>query len=95
MIYKAYDKYSLREEFIAYDRDYYSYDGYQALIDIFDECGQDWELDVIAICCDFTEGDEEEIRANYSIPEDESVEDYLNDNTIAYKVTDGFLYQTF
>ena len=37
------------------DRDYFSYEGYQSLYDFFEECHEDWELDVIAICCDFSE----------------------------------------
>ena len=40
-------------------RDYYSYEGYKALYeyltDLSEDLGQPYELDVIAICCDFTE----------------------------------------
>ena len=38
-----------------YDRDYYSLDGYEALLMFYDEIDEDMELDVIAICGDCTE----------------------------------------
>lgn len=48
-----------RNSFKDYDRDNYTYEGYEALYNWFeeyDECsGSETELDVIAICCDFTE----------------------------------------
>lgn len=47
----------LRERFKAYDRDYYSIYGYEALLDFYNEIDEDWELDVIAICGDWTEYD--------------------------------------
>ena len=81
MLYKSLNKYELQNEFIAYDRDYFSLEGYEAILEMFEDLGNDSELDVIAICCDFSEDDEEDIRNDYNIPEDEEVEDYLNDNT--------------
>ena len=59
----------LREEFISMNRDYYSYYGYEALIDLFEECdnGQPTELDVIAICCDFEESYPADIAEDYGI----------------------------
>lgn len=46
-----------------------------------EETGEKIELDVIAICCDFTEMTEAEIRENYSLDADEDVEEYLSYNT--------------
>ena len=43
--------------------------------------GEHVELDVIAICCDFTEMTESEIREDYSLDIDEDVEEYLSYNT--------------
>lgn len=56
MLYKTIDTpYELRKEFESYGRDYYSDDGYRFLLDYYgDEC-EDAELDVVAICCDWTE----------------------------------------
>lgn len=45
----------LRKEFVDYERDYYSIDGYEALLNFYDEIDEDMEVDVIAICCECTE----------------------------------------
>ena len=45
----------LRKEFVDYDRDYYSLDGYDALLNFYDEIDENMELDVIAICEECTE----------------------------------------
>lgn len=37
------------------DRDYYSMDGYAALLSFYDEIDENMELDVIAICCEWNE----------------------------------------
>jgi hypothetical protein len=54
--------------------DNFSYDGLKVLYDWFedldDDCGTETELDVIAICCEFSEADDDEIIANYGL-EDE------------------------
>ncbi len=59
-----------RDEFTDYGRsDQFSYDGlkalYEYLEDFYESSGEEFELDVIALCCEFTEYD--------------SIEDYLND----------------
>jgi len=53
-------KQSFRDAFVRYGRgDQFSYDGLSALFDYLEElddgCGEEMELDVIALCCDFTE----------------------------------------
>ena len=45
----------LYNEFKDHDRDYYSYEGYEALLNYYDEIDPDMELDVIGICCQCTE----------------------------------------
>ena len=50
-----FDEYDLRKEFVDYDRDYYSLDGYEALLNFYDEIDEDIEVDVITICGDCTE----------------------------------------
>jgi hypothetical protein len=95
------DKYDLQREFRDWDRDYYSLDGYEALIEMFECMGENWELDVIAICCDFTEAELDDIRADYDLSEDEypdsdDVLDYLNYRTYAVELDNGcILYQAF
>ena len=94
---------ALREQFIAYDRDDFSLRGYEALIDLFD--GDDIELDVVAICCDFSEQDFKTIARENRIDlsecdgEDEQIEavaEYLNSTTWSQSTTPGhFIYQNF
>ena len=57
------------------------------LEDLEQDCGEELELDVIALCCDYSVDTVEEIAANYSITVEDgedlrdAVLDYLNDNT--------------
>lgn len=83
-------------------KDQFSYDALGQLFEYLEECDPDYDLDVIALCCDYCEDSAENIAASYSIecddPEDlESVvEDYLNEHTFLIgKTTEGFLYQVF
>ena len=55
------------------------------------DTGEEQELDVIALCCDFTESTYEEVMKDYSLADEEflndedrpqAVIDYLNDVTI-------------
>lgn len=100
---KTFDKYDLQNEFAKMDRDYFSLDGYQALIDLFDETGTNMELDVIAICCEFTENEPVDIRENYSNIDDirdadetSDLLDALNYYTIAILLNNGnILYADF
>ena len=108
---KELDKYDLQNEFKAYDRDYFSLDGYQALLDLFEECdcGRNTNLDVIAICCDFTEADPADIVSDYENidriaecrDEDGDIDlselmDALNYYTYAVELDNGsILYQDF
>lgn len=48
-------EFQLAEIFRKWDRDYYSVDGYAALLDYYDGIDPDMELDVIGICGDCTE----------------------------------------
>lgn len=70
-----------------------------------EDTGQPYELDVIALCCEFAEDAVEDIAENYSIDltdaldEDEQrgvVREYLEENTfIVGETDDGFVYQSF
>lgn len=80
----------LRDEFRQYGRyDQFSYIAYQWIFDYFEEFDST-KLDVIAICCEFSEDSFEDVAEIYSIDisecedEDEvrdAVLDYLNENT--------------
>lgn len=82
------------DAFHRYDR--YAQFGYDALVSLFDymeqiesDCGEEMELDVIALCCDYSVESVSNIASNYSIDidgmdDDEAraaVLEYLQDNT--------------
>lgn len=88
---------------------HFSYEGKQTLFDWLEmfeeETGQEMELDVIALCCEFVEADWQVIADNYNIEmpgceDDEEreavVEEYLNNNTmLCGSVCGGFVYAAF
>lgn len=45
----------MKAKFVALDRDYYTYDGLEALLDYYNEIDENMEFDPIAICCGCTE----------------------------------------
>lgn len=57
----------------------FSYDGLGILFEYLEEveesCGEEFELDVIGLCCDFAESDWETIAQDYSIEFDEDADD--------------------
>lgn len=99
------------EAFRKMDRmDNFSIDGlkalYEFLEDMSQDTGKDYKLDVIALCCDFSEESVENIVSNYSIDVEEDAEDYkdyveevveaLNNETFAIALDNGkILYQAF
>lgn len=102
--------YEFRDAFRDMERgNSFSYEGYQVLFDFLesyeDDTGQEIELDVIALCCEFNEDTPEEIAVNYDIDisecdDDEEIKEtvleYLNDNTMVCGDTDTtIVYQAF
>ena len=97
------------EAFRAYDRlDNFSFEALDLLFSYFEEyeesTGEEIELDVIAICCDFIEADTDDIIAEYRLDVEgldddeklEAVRDYLNDNTtLIGETASGFVYSVF
>ena len=63
----------------------FSYEGLGILFDALEDFeaggGEEMELDVICLCCDFSEQTESEIRDSYSLDEGQDVEQFLLDNT--------------
>ena len=78
-----------RDAFRAMDRHgYFSYEGMELLFDHLEECDPEMELDVIAICCDYSEDSPEDIVESYGIEYDtdepaasEAATAYLEANT--------------
>ncbi len=93
-----------RDAFRACGRaDQFSYEGLGALFEYLEEIdGGNYELDVIALCCDYSEDSPEDIAESYGIdlPEDqdeiehrEIVRDYLdNHTTVVGETPNGFIY---
>ena len=87
----------------------FSYEGLGVLFDYLEECeqdcGEEYELDVIALCCDFAEGSWQSIASDYRIEIDETeneeeqqeqVRQYLEDEGVLIgEVTGGFVYRQF
>lgn len=102
--------YDFREAFRTMDRaEQFSYEGLEVLFDYLEQyeedTGEELELDVVALCCEYCEDTVAEIAANYSIDltdcegEDEQTEvvcEYLENNgAFVGEVTGGFVYRAF
>lgn len=102
------NSYSFRQAFKDAGREsQFSYDALNALFDYFEQYEQDTgesiELDVIAICCEYTEEGFREIADGYNIEVEgdaealkDAVREYLEDNTNVVSEDGGvFVYQQF
>ena len=95
-----------RDAFYKMQRaDQFSYEGLEWLFDYCEELekdlGEDYELDVIALCCDFTQSTYEDINRDYKLDLNddnlhEGVIDYLEENTSIVNYDDAtVLFQQF
>lgn len=101
-MYTRISKYDFMEAFRNMDRyDQFGYEALSALFDYIEDVEQDTgveiDLDVIAICCDYTVSTLKEVRDAYDLDEDVAVLEYLMDNTVVVEEFDGgrVLYQNF
>lgn len=93
------------DAFMAIRPDNFTYEALRALYewheDLESETGESIELDVIAICCEWSESDIEDVRADYNLdiedyPEDDDVMQYLQDHTVVTGLDNGnYLYMQF
>lgn len=97
------------DAFHAHDRyDSFGYAGLRIIFDYLEQyeqdCNEEIELDVIAICCDYNIMAIEDIVSEYRIDvsdvDEDDVEqyvlDYLNDNTtVLGRCIDGVVFQCF
>jgi hypothetical protein len=60
----------------------FSYQALGLIFDYLDECDEQTELDPVAVCCEYSEMDADEVRSYYSIDDYADVVDYLTDNTV-------------
>ena len=95
------NQYQFRQAFHDCGRgNQFSYEGlsalYEYLIQFEDDMGQEIDLDVIALCCDYVEMTELEIREAYSLEDHESSTHYLENNTFIVGTTDKtVIFQNF
>lgn len=86
----------MKEMFVNYDRDYYSFSGLETLLNYYNEIDENMEFDPIAICCDCTEYGENAVCSfddlisdyGYKYP----VEEWLEDNALEENEFDNDLY---
>lgn len=106
-MHQSINEYQFRDAFRSMGRgDQFTYEGLNILFNWLEQyevdTGEKVELDVIALCCDFSEDSEDIIRGSYAdmIDEGEDIEDFLNDNSlvIGSHEMDGvkyYIYQQF
>lgn len=107
MIYSTIDNASqFRDAFHHANRaNQFSYEGLGLLFDYLNDCGSDVELDVIGICCEFSEEMPEDIAQAYDIDTEglsegqikDAVLSHLEDNTSVVGETSSgaFVYVQF
>jgi hypothetical protein len=108
-MYQLINKYQFRDAFTGDRKDTFSYEGLGALYDFLEEDGSSSdmgnELDVVAICCDFSEHTSAtECAKDYAFEpsedaDEETIEkealDFLQDNTMVIEFNGGVIIQNF
>jgi hypothetical protein len=95
-----------RNHFAAMDREHFSvmgrksqfsYEALNLLYDYLEENAEGYELDVIALCCEYSEDTARGIAEAYGLHEDEDVTAYLEEHTQVVGVTKAgtILYAQF
>jgi hypothetical protein len=99
MIYQTVTEYIFIKAFQDLRPNNFTYEGLQALYVYLEELSNDtgnFELDVIAICCEFTEMDIEELVEAYEGQYDDCVVEWLRDQTTVISVgEDRYIVQEF
>ena len=85
--------------------DQFSYEALDLLFDYLNDCESDIELDVVGICCEFSEDMPEAIADSYGIDTEglnegeivDAVMSYLDDHSVTVGITSSgaFVYQQF
>ena len=98
-MYQTIDFYDFHNAFIAFDRlDHFSPEGLRAVFDYLEtyekETGEKIELDVIAICCDFTEYESIQDAAKYcgydgDTGDERAMLEYIEEEHLFIKLDNG------
>ena len=91
--------YDFERAFKRYERENFSYDGLKALFSYLeeyeDDTGEEVELDVIALCCEFSEYDNLN-EYNESYNKDYKTIDEINEDTLLIKIDEKrFIIQEY
>ena len=104
------DIHDFRDAFKRMGRqDQFTYEGQKVLFDFLEqmeeETGEEAELDVIGLCCDFYESSPDEVADSYNVDlsdcaddaeKMERIEEYLSGETMVVGTTSGsIIYQAF
>ena len=82
-----------RDAFVHMGRkENFSYDGLGVLFDYLEEIDEDHELDVIALCCDFSEDTIENVLKEYGL---DSIEELQEKTTVLSVDDETIVYQGF
>jgi len=78
----------LKSLFVTYDRDYFSIEGCEKLIEIFEELseeiGKTFQVDIIALCCQYSEYDNmQDFKNDY--------DDIDIDNMVYYELSNNHI----
>ena len=94
MIYQELNVHQFRDAFYKMGRgEQFSYEALSELYDYFDDMCEDYELDVIAICCDFAEYESiEKFKEDYSL-ECETWDDVSNETLVLELENGGAVIQ--
>ena len=95
---KTVSLHEFRDDFHAIRPNNFTYEGLEALYDFLEEMendtGEELELDVIALCCDFSEyGSLDELKADYS--DYDTIEDFEERTFVIPVSTGGYIIQAF
>lgn len=83
---------SFYDEFQSCRPENFSYDGLRVLFEYLEEIDENMELDVIAICCNYSECNIDDVLKDYDL---ESIEE-LEQNTTVLKIDDEkIIYQNY
>lgn len=93
MIYQELSKGDFRDAFARCDRkDNFSYEGLGVLYDYLEGLGEDYELDVIGLCCEYAEEEIEEVLKDYRLG---SIEELEENTVVLWRNESRVLYEQF
>jgi hypothetical protein len=86
-------KSDFRDVFLRMGRkDNFSYEGLGELYDYLEMMDEDYELDVIALCCEYAEDTLENVLKEYNV---DSIEELQENTTVVWCDGNNILYQQF